>query len=110
MLRILAVVLIWLAPAVVARAEPPDDVDPGLSSWYQGLKQPGTRVGCCSTADCRPVPYRIADDHYEAFIDERWVAVPADKILDHESNPTGRAVACWTPSGGILCFVRPTET
>jgi hypothetical protein len=44
------------------------------------------------------------------LIGEAWFAVPADKILQRTDNPTGRAVVCWTPQRGILCFVRATES
>jgi hypothetical protein len=36
--------------------------------------------------------------------------VPANNILQRVDNPTGRAVVCWTPSLGIMCFVRASET
>ena len=35
--------------------------------------------------------------------------MPPDKILQRTDNPTGRAVVCWTPQRGIMCFVRATE-
>jgi hypothetical protein len=43
------------------------------------------------------------------MLDGKWIDVPPARVLEHEPNPTGRAVACWTPRYGILCFVRPTE-
>lgn len=98
-----------LLSIAIARAEPPEGADMSLAPWYQSLKQPGSGAGCCSIADCRPVKSRVVTDHYEILIDEKWVAVPPDKILDHQSNPTGSAVACWTPYLGVLCFIRPTE-
>jgi hypothetical protein len=44
------------------------------------------------------------------LINNKWTAVPQDKILQHIDNPVGRAVVCWTPALGIMCFVRATET
>jgi hypothetical protein len=44
------------------------------------------------------------------LIGEAWFPVPADKILQRTDNPTGRAVVCWTPQRGIVCFVRATES
>lgn len=38
------------------------------------------------------------------------MAVPADKILHRYDNPTGRAVVCWTPALGIMCFVEGPAT
>ena len=46
----------------------------------------------------------------EALIGEAWFVVPSDKVLQRTDNPTGRAVVCWTPQRGIVCFVRATES
>ncbi|HEY1505206.1 MAG TPA: hypothetical protein VGF92_12950 [Stellaceae bacterium] len=98
-----------LAFVPLAKAEPPPDGDPALAPWYQGLKQPNTGVSCCSIADCRAADYRTIGDQYEVFINNRWTVVPQDKVLQHISNPVGRAVVCWTPALGIMCFVRATD-
>ena len=96
--------------AGIATAAPPPNADPALAPWYQNLRQPQTGVSCCSIADCRATDYRTTGDHYEVFIDDKWTVVPADKILQRIDNPVGRAVVCWTPALGIMCFVRATET
>jgi hypothetical protein len=93
-----------------AAARPPPNPDQGLSPWFEDLRQPGTGHSCCSIADCRPVDYRIIEDHYEAFVDDQWVAVPSDKVLRRLDNPTGRAVVCWTPYLGVMCFVEGPGT
>jgi hypothetical protein len=93
-----------------AQAAPPPNADPALAPWYQSLRQPNTGVSCCSVADCRAADYRTNGDHYEVLIEDKWVVVPKDKILQHIDNPVGRAVVCWTPALGIMCFVRATET
>jgi len=96
--------------AGTAMADPPPNADPALAPWFRSLVQPGTSISCCSVSDCRATDYRIQGDHYEALIGGAWFAVPADKILQRTDNPTGRAVVCWTPQRGILCFVRATES
>jgi hypothetical protein len=48
-------------------------------------------------------------DHYEVFVDGKWLRVPPDLVLKSLDNPTGRAVVCWTPTAGIMCFVRGPE-
>jgi hypothetical protein len=93
-----------------ARAAPPENADPSLAPWFQSLRQPGTGISCCSIADCRVTDYRMDAVGYEALIDEKWMSVPPDRILQHISNPTGRAIVCYHPGTGILCFVRPSET
>jgi len=79
-----------------------------LAPWFRSLLQPGTSISCCSISDCRATDYRVEGDHYEALIGEKWFVVPPDKILQRTDNPTGRAVVCWTPQRGIVCFVRAT--
>jgi len=99
-----------LAFAISAKAEPPPNADPALAPWYQSLHQPDTGVSCCSIADCRAADYRTNGGHYEVYINDKWTVVPQDKILQRIDNPVGRAVVCWTPALGIMCFVRATET
>src|SRR5690349_12182095 len=95
--------------ALPVYAAPPPDADASLAPWFRALKVPGTGTSCCSIADCRPAESRIVGDHYEVFIDGKWLRVPPELILPQADNPTGRAVVCWTPSAGILCFVRGPE-
>jgi len=93
-----------------AYAAPPENADSSLAPWFQSLRQPGSGISCCSMADCRAIEYRTSATGYEAFIDDKWLAVPPDRVLQNTANPTGRAVACYIPGRGILCFVRPAET
>ena len=100
----------FLTLAAHALAAPPENADPSLAPWFQSLKQPGSGVSCCSIADCRQVEYRMSGGHYEALIERDWMAVPDDKVLQHQINPTGHGVVCYTPWQGILCFVSAAET
>jgi hypothetical protein len=92
-----------------AWASPPENADPELAPWFQSLRAPNGS-SCCSIADCRITDYRTNGMGYEALVDGRWLAVPSERVLDHIVNPTGRAVVCYAPALGILCFVRPDET
>jgi hypothetical protein len=111
-----AVALAFIVSPVLAA--PPDNPDPQLSQWFQSLRQPGSGTSCCDLSDCRPVGARIGPSGYEVLLtpaafpvaEERWVGVPAHTILHGKDNPLGRAVVCWTPAKGVICFVRPTET
>lgn len=96
--------------AFPAGADPPPNADPALAPWFRSLMQPGTGISCCSLSDCRTTDYRVQGDHYEALVGESWFPVPPDRILQRTDNPTGRAVVCWTPQRGIVCFVRATES
>ena len=103
-------VVFLLVPVLFALAAPPENVDPALSGWFRSLRQPGTGISCCSMADCRTTDYRMTEEGYEALIDGEWRPVPPERVLDHTENPTGRAVVCYLPGKGVLCFVRPSET
>lgn len=105
----LALIAAVLLIASGACAAPPPDADPALAPWFRDLRVPGTGRSCCSVADCRPAEARTRGDHYEVLIEGRWIAVPPERVLDRADNPTGRAVVCWTPTRGILCFVRGPE-
>jgi hypothetical protein len=115
--RIVEGALIALLTSSMAHARPPANPDPALAPWFQSLQQPGTGISCCSIADCRPTDYRTNGDLYEVLIapgtfdiaEPTWLSVPHDKVLQRTDNPVGRAVVCWTPSRGIMCFVRGTE-
>lgn len=97
--------------SVLVYTAAPEGSDPANAPWFQSLRQPDTGISCCSIADCRVAEYRVnADQEYEARIGDDWVLVPPEKVLQHEINPTGRAVVCWTPVLGVMCFVRPAET
>jgi hypothetical protein len=104
MLRLMVAAAVFTAAPV--QAAPPENADPTLAPWFEGLRQPGTGISCCSIADCRTADYRIAHDHYEAFVEGLWRDVPPDRVLHRDDNPTGRAVVCWTPATGVMCFIK----
>jgi hypothetical protein len=100
-----------------ASAAPPDNPDPLFTPWYKSLRQPGTGAECCGIADCRIVEFRRNGEGYEVFVDQRWrltrpywTRVPPEKILERPDNPTGRAVACFTPEAGVMCFILPPQS
>jgi hypothetical protein len=80
-----------------------------LAPWFNSLQQPRTGISCCSIADCRRTDARLAGDHYEALVDGQWRAVPPEAVVERADNPTGRAVVCYTPSRGIMCFIKAPD-
>lgn len=110
MMRSLAAAGLGCLLAGLAQAAPPPDADPALAPWFDNLRQPWTNALCCSEADCRPVPSQLKDGHYEVLIEQIWRVVPDDAVLERSDNPTGRAVACWTPQAGVMCFVPPPQS
>jgi len=120
--RFLMLIMFMLASTIAAAvlAAPPTESNGQFAEWFRGLKQPENGMGCCDISDCRMVEHRVARLGYEALItpgthgqlgvkEPMWVAIPHAKIV-LTTNPTGRAVVCWMPGSGVLCFVRPVET
>jgi hypothetical protein len=93
----------------VARAAPPPNADMSLAPWYNSLRQPQSGISCCSVADCRSTDSRIQGDHYEVLIEGEWRSVPPEAVLERSDNPTGHAVVCYTPTRGILCFIKAPD-
>ena len=101
-------------------AAPPSNAELQNRAWFESLEQPGERhLLCCSIADCRISSSRATPEGYEVAIENAWIAVPADRVLQNVSNPTGRAVVCYRRvldpevknwELRIFCFVRPAET
>jgi len=109
-IRALVTTAILLIPAGTAAARPPEKSDLKLGLWFEDLRQPTTDLPCCNISDCRQTESRFVANHYEALIEGHWVLVPPNAIVDRTDNPTGHAVACWLPWGGILCFVKAPES
>jgi hypothetical protein len=104
-----AALIAYIASIAVSAAAPPQNADPGLATWFRGLKAPNG-TACCTVADCRRAMHRMTTKGYEVMIDGKWVAVPWERVLRRTDNPTGEAVVCRVPGTAlILCFVRPPE-
>lgn len=110
MFRVLSGAVFLLSASAAFANPPPGGGDPALAPWFRSLIQPGTGISCCSEADCRRTEYRINGDHYEALIQGQWRPIPPETILHRADNPTGQAVVCYTPTLGVMCFVRGPET
>jgi hypothetical protein len=112
---------VFLLPLVgVAMARPPANYNPALHAWFESLREPGSGIGCCSEADCKilsPDELKQTKNGYQVRVRNLWVAVPPDKILQNQWNPTGGVVACYGPGRTaedsanvvIFCFIRGTE-
>lgn len=101
----IATVTIALLAVGTSSAAPPPNANPAFSDWFNSLVDPDLNVSCCSRTDCRTVEDRMARDHFEVRVGDRWLSVPPDKVLHRTDNPTGQAVLCWSKVLGILCFV-----
>lgn len=74
------------------------------STYEQWKDQRG--YSCCDDGDCRPTRADKGDDgRWRAWIDGRWIPVPADAVLDRRS-PDGRSHVCMSPGAQEpRCFV-----
>lgn len=120
---LIAFAMICVVSESSAWGRPPAGADMSLSPWYESLKVPNNQtassgLSCCSIADCRPVRYRMADDHYEALIDtqtfgtdapNKWLRVPDEVIIKNKDNPTGEGIVCFHLKS-IRCFVPASGT
>ena len=109
----LRAVLIVAAVAAFATGSTPDRPRILASSIAFGLRgcisqQPGCHAAPSPTAVQRSL--RVVGSHYEALVEGKWLAVPPETMVEATDNPTGRAVVCWLPWSGILCFVKGPES
>ena len=102
-------IMLYILSTTASMAEPPQNANPALATWFRGLKAPNG-TACCSIADCRRANFRLTPDGYQAMIGDRWVPVPWERVLRRTDNPTGEAVVCYVPHTElIMCFVRPPD-
>lgn len=111
----LAAVTIDLFIFGLARASPPDKVDPALAPWFKSLRNPALGYSCCADADghiLRDEDWRIAGNSYQVLINGGWQDVPPEAVIQRADNPTGGAVVFYPPGidhPPIYCFLRPSE-
>ncbi len=113
----LACLALPLAVTATALARAPTDrpLDPFISSWFKGLKNPNLLFYggyCCDQSDGRVLAedeWRTTAEGYEVQVEGDWKPVPPNAILSQTENPTGGAVVFFYRNQ-ILCFVRPSET
>lgn len=92
----IATLLIWLFVTAIGVAWSHDP----YSTW----KIPGTDSSCCSLQDCAPAEWRIGKNGYEAYMVDKWVEIPEDRILRDYHSPDGQGHLCARKDGTILCF------
>jgi hypothetical protein len=101
--------------SAVALAAPPEGANPAFKQYFESLKTK-EGYGCCSIADCRPVPMEMRNGSPWVFIDRKtfgeksgapddWLKVPAEAYGAHNQTANGdqperppQAVVCWTGS------------
>lgn len=112
---ILAAILAAFCMLVSVRAEMAPNFPAQFHPWLHGLRSP-QGGSCCGPADCGITQYRIAANRpegmsgYQVWYGDRWLDVPADRVVRRADNPTGHAVLCISPGNAfIYCFVPASE-
>ena len=82
---------------------------------YTDWRRPDVGGSCCSDADCSTASdFRIKGGRYEVLFQDRWIAVPPEKVLRNVQNPDGNPHLCAIPlqdgSVTIFCFLPPSAT
>lgn len=110
----------------MALGRPPAGADPALAPFYRSLTVPAGPLkgqSCCDVADCRPVPARAKEGHWEVFIDRKtfpddgyqghapndWVVVPDDRIIRDVENVASEPIACWY-NNEVRCVLLGPQT
>lgn len=106
--RHLALLALLLPAAALAHTD-----DEPNAAWYRSLMVSNgsfSMISCCDVSDCKPANERGDHEVYiskEVFGDkapDAWLHVAGAAVLHGYTNPTGRAVVCFS-QGRILCYV-----
>ena len=105
---VLITVLLLTSPP--SHAAPPPNADRSMAPWFNSLTDPQTGGSCCGEGDCRNLPVRITDGHFESLVNGQWKTVPPGVVLERSDNPTGDYITCVSPyAASILCFIKRTS-
>src|ERR1700743_3738292 len=88
-----------------------DHDHPELDSWFLSLHNKH-KVPCCDLSDghaIAPEDWKSDHGHYKALVNDVWMDVPDEAVLDDQPNKAGRALI-WTRrvydgSTQIECFM-----
>lgn len=98
----LAALLAAVVVPLRARAEMAPNFPRDQHDWLHRQNN-ANGVHCCDPGDCSLVQYRIRATGYQAWLRDRWIDIP-DRALMRNSNPTGSAVLCISPTDYVWCF------
>jgi hypothetical protein len=95
--------------------------DGPYKEWFQNLLRPDNHLRpsgreqslyCCGVADVVKTQFRVEagdsqypEDRWYAWLNEQWVLIPAEKIVQDYAPDGQPYLFMW--SGSIQCFVRP---
>ena len=100
-LKSLALAVLLIAGSALAH-----DDDTARGRYLGSLVSPKTGASCCNLQDCSETDdWRGSATGYEVKVEGQWIPVPNDVIVRDRPSPDGRAVLCYRPVLGILCFV-----
>ena len=77
---------------------------------YSAWVRPDVGGSCCNNMDCEVAHARWIENHWEVFLDARWVVVPDEKVMKvfpHEAPVNahichaGNFIYCFAVGGGM---------
>lgn len=89
------------------------NVPPHIRQWFESMRSPIGKP-CCSYADGHRTEYDMRENKYWVPINQVWMPVPPDAVINDKGNPFAEAVVWYNPvyidgqpTGGydIICFV-----
>jgi hypothetical protein len=88
-----------------------NDVPRYIRNWFKALRNPlGTY--CCDQSDCARTEARTIGNQWQAKTPNgAWIAIPDDKVVHNQGNPTGEPILCTLENREkelgweVLCFV-----
>lgn len=86
------------------------NVPGNMRNWFKGLQNRRTGASCCDEADYARTEARTVDGKWQARApDGSWIAVPSERVIVDQGNPTGEPVLCSaldeSDQWAVLCFV-----
>ncbi|MGA8155755.1 MAG: hypothetical protein WB822_05970 [Rhodoplanes sp.] len=83
-----------------------------IRDWFKGLRNPRYGVNCCDQSDCSRTEARTQGNQWQAKTpDGSWIAIPDDKVVNNQDNPTGEPILCALENRAkelgweVICFV-----
>jgi hypothetical protein len=96
-----------LTPAIARDNGQFGNVPPDISAWFKSVRSK-KGIPCCDIADGHRTDYTTRGNTYRVPINDKWMEVPPEAVVENSGNPTGDAVVWYTEFNGnvyIRCFV-----
>ena len=93
--RIALAALVISTPALARDNGQFGNVPPEIRAWFKSVKS-HAGIPCCDISDGHRTDYDMREGRYWVPINDRWMMVPSEAVVDDSGNPTGDAVVWYT--------------